>query len=143
MLATIQFFSEVNYAAVLVAALAYFILGALWYSVLFGKIWAKGIEEMGIKMVPPDKTKMMTMMLKSFTANLLCAFAMAYFIRLGNAWNMITGLKFGIVGGFGITVASQLMVANWQGTRNSVLVIDAGYQVVGVILTSVIIAIWH
>ncbi len=61
-------------------------------------------------------------MLKSFAANLLSAFAMAYFIRLGNAWNLITGMKFGMVGGCGITLASQVLVANWQGTKTTVLV---------------------
>ena len=28
-----------NYAAVIVAAIAYWILGAIWYGVLFGKPW--------------------------------------------------------------------------------------------------------
>ena len=30
---------QINWLAVLVAGLAYFFLGALWYSVLFGKKW--------------------------------------------------------------------------------------------------------
>ncbi len=142
MIATIQFFSEVNYLAVFTAALAYFILGALWYSVLFGKVWAQGIEEMGIKMSRPDKGGMGIMMLKSFLANLLCAFALAWLIRLDAGYKMSTGIKLGVVCAF-LTLGSQMMVANWQGTKTKVLVIDAGYQILGIILTSVIISVWH
>ena len=33
---------DINYLAVLIAALASYVLGALWYSpVLFGKLWMK------------------------------------------------------------------------------------------------------
>ena len=143
MIATIKFFSEANYLAVFAAALAYFILGALWYSVLFGKYWSKGIEEMGIKMTKPGKGKMGTMMVKSFIANLLCAFAMAYFIQIAGAYTMSSGIKLGLVAGCGLTLGSQLMVANWQGTKSGVIAVDAGYQILGVMLVSVIIAVWH
>jgi hypothetical protein len=143
MIARIDFFSNVNYLAVFVAALAYFILGALWYSLLFGKYWSKGIEEMGIKISKPDKGKMGIMMMKSFIANLLCAFTMAYFLGLVGVYNLHTGIKLGIAGGCGLTLASQLMVANWQGTKMRVVVVDAGYQILGVMLVSVIIALMH
>jgi len=143
MFLSIPFFNEVNYAAVFVAALAYFILGALWYSVLFQKIWSKGITEMGIKMAMPDKGKMGMMMLKSFLANLLCAFALAFIIRLDAAYRLETGIKLGIVCGAGITLASQMMGANWIGTKRSVLMVDAAYQILGVILCCVIISVWH
>ncbi|MCX6292014.1 MAG: DUF1761 domain-containing protein [Bacteroidetes bacterium] len=108
MIASINFFSEVNYLAVFVAALAYFVLGALWYSVLFGKIWAGGIEEMGIKMPKPDKGQMGMMMLKSFSANLLCAFAMAFIIRVDSSYNMTTAIKLGIACGAGLTLSTAV-----------------------------------
>src|ERR1044071_3421842 len=43
---------EINWVAILVAVVANFILGCLWYTPLFGKVWAK---EMGIDMTqkPP------------------------------------------------------------------------------------------
>ena len=36
-------FSSLNIWAILVATLASFALGALWYSVLFGKIWQREV----------------------------------------------------------------------------------------------------
>lgn len=142
MIADIQFFSTVNYLAVFVAALAYFILGALWYSVLFRKPWSKGIEEMGIKMTPPAKGQMGVMMLKSFAANLLCAFAIAFFLHVTGGHNIVAATKVGIVVGCGFTLSSQLMVANWQNTKSSVVIIDAGYQILGIIIAANIISLW-
>ena len=36
-------FSAINWLAVIVAAVAFFALGALWYGPLFGKPWQKGV----------------------------------------------------------------------------------------------------
>jgi len=144
MLATIHFLSDVNILAVLVAGLAYFALGALWYSVLFGKMWKAGIEETGIKMNQPGQSgMMMSMMVKSFIANVLTAFGVAYVIHLNQNYNVETGIKVGLMLGVCIAFASELMVANWQGTKTKVLVIDAGYQILGILLTAVILSCWH
>lgn len=143
MIATIQFFGDVNYMAVLVATLAYFALGALWYSVLFQKTWSKGIEEMGIKMSMPGKGAMGVMMLKSFLWNLLCVLSMAFLIHAVYAYTALSALKLGIVGGAGLSLASLGMTANWTGTKTSVLIIDAGYQICGIAIASMIIGSWH
>ena len=48
-------FSHLNWLAILVAALAYFVLGALWYSkVLFVKPW---LRMTGIKVDDPSAKK--------------------------------------------------------------------------------------
>ena len=42
-----QFLSTANWLAILIAAVAYFALGSVWFSVLFGKQWMalNGIPE--------------------------------------------------------------------------------------------------
>ena len=43
---------EMNMVAVAVSGIAYFIIGALWYSVLFGKLWIKLMDmNPGSKMI--------------------------------------------------------------------------------------------
>jgi hypothetical protein len=53
-------FSDINFLAVLVAGLATFMLGGLWYMALFGKLWARlhgyseeKMKDMQAKVPPP------------------------------------------------------------------------------------------
>ena len=53
-------FGEINWWAVLVAALAVFMLGGVWYTALFGKLWVRlngyseeKVKEMQAKRPPP------------------------------------------------------------------------------------------
>lgn len=48
---------EINYIAVLVAAVAQFIFGAIWYMPIFGKMWGK-IH--GFDKATPEEQKVMT-----------------------------------------------------------------------------------
>src|SRR5712692_4464601 len=41
-----------NWLAIICAAAAYWIIGAIWYMALFGKIWAAGIQQHGVKLEP-------------------------------------------------------------------------------------------
>ncbi|MBS3144335.1 DUF1761 domain-containing protein [Candidatus Woesearchaeota archaeon] len=74
---------DVNYWAVLVAALVAFVIGGLWYSpVLFGKLW---MQLMGItpKMMTEAKKKSMTLSyVLQFIALLVMACVVAHFISL-------------------------------------------------------------
>ena len=49
-----EFLSNLNWLHILVATIAYFMLGAIWYSFLFSKKW---IEYQGIDMNNPDAKK--------------------------------------------------------------------------------------
>ena len=62
-----------NWLAIICAAVAYWILGWLWYSVLFGKIWVAGLEQHGVKL---EKGGMAPKMIGTFIANLLASVIM-------------------------------------------------------------------
>ncbi len=68
---------DVNYLAVLLAALSAFVLGGLWYSVLFGKQWAAltGQSEETLKSGNPA-----VIFGGAFLLNLVAAFVFAMFI---------------------------------------------------------------
>jgi hypothetical protein len=79
---------DINITAVLVAVIANFILGFLWYTPLFGKAWAK---EMGI-----DMTRKPTggEMAKGMSFMLVGNFFMAYVFAHNNAaWSFVPDAK--------------------------------------------------
>ncbi len=47
-----------NYWAVLVAALAFWVLGSVWFSVLFKKPWQSGMAKLGQKIQKPSSNEM-------------------------------------------------------------------------------------
>jgi hypothetical protein len=60
-----QFLHQVNLWAVLVATLVYFILGSLWFSVLFGGVWSREVEKLGI-LIKIAKGTIATKMFQTF-----------------------------------------------------------------------------
>ena len=62
--------ADLNWLAVVVSAVAFYALGALWYSVLFGKAWA---AELGIDTENPPEVNMVPTMGGTFVLALVAA----------------------------------------------------------------------
>jgi uncharacterized protein DUF1761 len=85
---------EVNYLAVLLAALSAFLLGGLWYSLLFAKPWAAltGQSEERLKSGNPA-----IVFGGAFLLNLIAAFVLAMFIGpMGIKFATLAGLAVGL-----------------------------------------------
>jgi hypothetical protein len=76
---------QINMTAVLIAVVANFILGAIWYMPLFGKAWAKEMK-MDLAQKPP-KSVMYRGMVIMVIGNFLMAYVFAHNIA---AWNPVT-----------------------------------------------------
>jgi hypothetical protein len=126
---------ELNYLAIVLAALSTFILGGLWYSpAVFGKAWMKenGFTEEDLK-----KGNMAKIFGLAFVLGLISAINLAMFI--GSEKDIILGAAYGFAAGFG-------WVATFVGThylfeRKSLklFLINAGYSVVALTVMGVII----
>lgn len=76
---------DINYTAVLIAVVANFFLGFIWYTPLFGKLWAK---ELGLKM---DEKPASSVMIKGMAIMVIGNFLMAYVFAHNIAvWNPVT-----------------------------------------------------
>jgi hypothetical protein len=137
-----SFLSNLNWLAVLCAALAYFALGALWYSkVLFADRW---LALTGIDPKNPDATKgMAVVMTTSFLLMFIAALGIAILqskLQLTGGW--VSGLKLGLVTGlfFGATAISISYL--YEKRPAGLHLINGGYTVVGNILAAIIICSW-
>jgi len=76
---------EINYVAILIAVVANFILGFIWYTPLFGKVWAK---EHGFDMTQkPPSGALAKGMIIMIIGNFLMAYVFAHNIAV---WNPVT-----------------------------------------------------
>src|SRR4051812_5193680 len=91
-------FSDINWLAVLVAALTYFILGAIWYSkALFAPKWAKLV---GIQMnSEANKKGLGAMMMGSFILIIVTCIALAMLVVRMDLFVLTSGIKLGLITG--------------------------------------------
>ncbi len=79
---------KINMMAILVAVIANFVLGFIWYTPLFGKVWGR---EMGYDPnEKPDKSVMFKGMAFMLIGNFLFAYVLSHIIV---AWMFVPGIK--------------------------------------------------
>ncbi len=129
---------DINIWAVLVATVASFITGALWYSpVLFMKTWCR---ETGINpeenISNPGKVYGLT-----FVFTLLSAFVLA--ILLGPQPELMYALVMSAVAGAGLVACS--MGINYLFASKSLLVwcIDGGFHIFRFMIIGLVLGLWH
>ncbi|MBI3983935.1 DUF1761 domain-containing protein [Candidatus Microgenomates bacterium] len=135
---------DVNLAAVGVAAVAKWALGAVWYSpVLFGKQW-QGLITASHKLTTKDmKQGAATAFVGSFFSYLVMAYVLAYFMGLLNVTGWVEGV---VVGGWvalGFMVTLSLSNALYEGTRKKLWGINISYTVLGMLLMGAILGFWQ
>jgi hypothetical protein len=135
--------SSIHALPVLVAAVAAFVLGALWYSpALFAKAWvgAHGYTDEQIARMRAGAARSYTI---SFACFLVMAASMALLVARVQPVGVLGGIKLGALIGLGFAAAVSLTTNVYSDKRFAAWAIDAGYQVVYLTLMGVILTVWH
>ncbi len=137
-----EIFSQVNWLAVLVAALAYFFLGAIWYSkALIGTKWASLV---GINMSDPAKSKGMTKMLvASLILILLTCIGLALLVIRLDLLVVMSAIKLGIMTGVCFAATAVAISFVYENRPAGIYYIDCGYHLVGHIIAAIILVLWN
>ena len=138
-----EIFSHLNWWAILVAALAYFILGAAWYSkALFGTKWAQLIK---LDTNNPDlKNGMGKMMASTFILIFIVCFALSLLIHMiGFEDNFLYGIKLGLLTGFAFATTAVSITYVYENKPSNLYLINNGYHVIGHVLAATILVLWR
>lgn len=137
---------QINYLAIVVAVVANFFLGFIWYTPLFGKAWAK---EMGydtsIKPTGGDMAKGMTFMV---IGNFLLAYVFAHNMA---AWSFVPGmdqmpaigtiLNSAIFTWLGFFLPVDLGRVAWEKKSWKLFFINTGYHLVTLLVVATILTL--
>lgn len=118
---------QINFLAVLLAALAAFFLGFFWYTVIFAKIWQKQLG-MKSKTGPSDTPNLGRMLAISFVLELIMALNLAMFIGTEADW--MFGLFAGVAAGLGWVSLAFGVNYLFEGKSLTHWLINAGYNTV-------------
>ena len=133
----------VNYWAVLVAAIASMVIGAIWYSpAVFGKIWMKGSGMTTQQLAKAKKKGMGKSYLIAFLGSLLFACVLAHFIVYVGAVTVADALELVIWMWAGFAVPLLLGSTLWEGKSWGAYLVGIVYQLVSFSVTAVILTLW-
>lgn len=131
----------INYWAVLVAALAYMVVGALWYSqVLFGKSWMKGIGKTK-EQIDADFSPL------NFLWTLILSIIAAYGIARVLMWQGGATITDGVLVSLlvGVCFVFPAMATNdvFEARPRSLSMINILYHLASFVVIGIIIAAWR
>lgn len=134
---------HINYLAVVVAAALSFAIGGLWYSpLLFAKQWIKanGYSEEKVNEMQKGAAKAYAI---SILCHLLIALAIAVLVGYLHLSRCVQGLKLGALLWVGLALPLGLMANAFSDRRITAFGIDAGYQLVYLLIMGSLLTVWQ
>ena len=135
--------SGLNWLAILVGAVIYFALGALWYSpVLFMRPWQRSIG-WDADRTPPQQS--VTTYIVPFLAYVVMAIAVGLLAEATGSDNFAEGLVLGLVVGVGLSLMHTLVDATFDPNKPEPwtwFAINGAYHTIGLIIVAVIVSVW-
>ena len=128
-----------NYGAIVVSAVAYWLLGALWYGVLFSQRW------MALEGITMEQARSMNPMLPyviTLVLNLLIAFVLAQLCLWRNANTAARGAAVGVLLWIGIVGPVVFTTYMYEMRPKELFAINEFYPLVGLCLMGAILGAW-
>ena len=133
----------INYVAVLVTAVAGFMLGWLWFSpVLFVKPWMAEMKITEEKMRECMNKGMAGYMIRGFLYTLLSTFGLYLLIASRGGPNYVKGALIGVAVGVLLVGARMLNSAVWEEKSAKLMAIVVGHEVVVFAAQGAILGAW-
>jgi hypothetical protein len=131
-------FGQVNYLAVLAAAVVSFAVGPLWYGPLFGKQWMAltGISEESAAEAG------MKPLIFTFIGFLFLAYAIARIMSFGMMTGIAMGLMVAVLAWLLIMAPLMLSQTLYQGQPVKLFVIDSSFRLVTTLIMGIILGLW-
>ncbi len=130
--------SQLNFVAILFAAISRFAIGGLWYGPVFGSAW---MTETGITEEKARESNMAMVFGLTFIASLVSALCLGLFIQLQSV-SVLSGVLSGFVVGFAWVAMSLATNDLFEQRSLKLFSINAGYHIVAFIVMGAIIGVW-
>lgn len=133
---------KINYLAVIVATLVHFLIGGLWYGLIFGN---KFIQLLGWT---PEKLQQVANQshgkeyLFAFLSSFVLVFVLAHFVQYTKARGVAEGMQTGFWLWLGFVATTQLSTVVFEERNAGLYLLNVGYQFLACLATGAILAVW-
>ena len=133
---------KINYLAVIVAAIVHFIIGGLWYGLIFGN---KFIELSGWTPAQLEKIAAESHWSQyaiAFVCSLVLVYILAHFVQYTGAKGVADGMQTAFWLWLGFVATTQLATVIFEQRRLGLYVLNVGYQLVASLICGAILVVW-
>ena len=136
---------EINYLAILGAAVLSMIVGAIWYGPLFGKVWMEivGVDANDMKAREEMQKGAMPLYIIQLLITIGQLYILAHFIK---GWNEVSGIEVALWLWLGFVVPTLAAASMWTTDKTKVkwarFLIQGGYFLVMFIIFGYILGNW-
>jgi hypothetical protein len=135
---------RINYAAVAVSALAYWLLGGLWYSpLLFARPFVALMRYTPEQVAAIQAAGEGRQLFVALLISLLLAYVLAHFVRFTGAETARTGMLAGFWLWLGFVATTNLETVLFEGRPLGLYLINNGYHLVGLLGMGALLAVWR
>ncbi len=128
-----------NWLAVVAAALAMFVLGAIWYSpALFARQWAKAA---GLEINLAERGNFPLILAGSFVLTLIMAANLAFFVA--GVPDLGAVIFYAVAAGLGWATLGLWIISLFERRPPAYILINGGYLTVGFVLMGLILGMWR
>ncbi|HUP16114.1 MAG TPA: DUF1761 domain-containing protein [Acidimicrobiia bacterium] len=134
----LDFLGDLNWLAVIVATVAWFVFSAIWYSVPpLSKAWMRAA-----KVTPGDGPPLVTLLIPTFMGYFVTTIVIALLARAVGATDLADGLVLGILLGVGFGVIGALVVQIYEQKGGSYWLINGINAIIAYSIVAVIVTVW-
>ena len=134
--------SQLNYIAIIVSVVAGQVIGAAWYSpLLFGKTWMTEVG-MTAEQVSSRGSRARAGYMVAILGSLIAAWVMAMLVQLTGAADAVDGIVLGLMIGVGFVATAVGVNYMFESKSMKLLIINAGYPVLSLLVMAVILTLW-
>jgi hypothetical protein len=133
---------EINYFAVLIAAVVNMVIGSFWYSSAgFGRLWMAMIGKTEEEIRAGSKNVSYLYIL-AFVAALVMSYVLALVIDFAQADTVGEGLSTGFWVWLGFVATVQLGIVLWESKPFKLYLLNTSYYLVSLLIGGIILAVW-
>lgn len=134
----LDYLGDLNWLAVIVAAVAWFAFSAIWYSVPpLSNAWIRAA-----KVTPGDGQPLVKLLVPTFIGYLVTTIVIALLAKAVGASELMDGLTLGIVLGFGFGVIGALVVQIYEQKGGSYWLINGINAIIAYSIVAIIVTVW-
>ena len=131
---------KINYLAVIVAAVVHFIIGGLWYGLIFAGIFVDIVGPQALQQMVADSH--WSQYLVAFITSLVLVYILAHFVQFTGSKTAGGGLQTAFWLWLGFVATTQLSGVIFEQRKVGLDLLNIGYQLVACLICGAILAVW-